>query len=145
MDDLIPLLISVGFIVIGFVVDKFKPKAPSANVQRQANKSMPHRPQHLARPDATPEKTQKAETSSPFLSYDSVSAHSSNRMLSFDGEKIEPITFDNQPSVGIKETQPKIALPVKDDDPYSIAHHDFNNNYDWKKAIIASEILKTKF
>lgn len=124
MDGITPIIIAVIFIVIGIVSEI---KSDAAKKAAKLQKQFVMQQQHAAQ-KAHALRKEKPMPAADFASDD-------------DFSDIETMTEEAKPPVE--------PVPVPDStdntDPYSIDKHDFSLEYDWKKAIVASEILKTKF
>ncbi|MDE6716323.1 MAG: hypothetical protein K2J74_07580 [Muribaculaceae bacterium] len=165
MDNYLPFILAIGFMIIGFVSESVKAKklknpntpANAKPVQQQQTPQRPARkpvpaPQRAPKPTVVRGGVIPVPTSNPLKvpASDPIPVPESNPLkvpdsspVKFlDGEVVKPIKFDNGEPIDIKIPEMQMAQEV---DPYAIDHHDFSKEYDWKKAIIASEILKTKF
>lgn len=157
MDNYIPIIVAIAFMIIGFVSESVKakklknPNAPApAKSPHQKPKAAPRNASQRAAvagnviipvPSSNPIKLPESNPIRVPKS-DPIPIPDSSPVKFLDGEVVKPIKFDNNEPMDITIPEMQMAQEV---DPYAIGHHDFSKEYDWKKAIIASEILKTKF
>lgn len=161
MDNYIPIIVAIAFMVIGFVSESKKakklknPGAPSnAKPHARAPQNVARRTAATPQPASNHAKKQRTimvgNVAIPLPEENPIKVPAANPITvpdaapikSFDGEQIKPITFENEKPIDVTIPQMKLAQEA---DPYAIDHNDFSQEYDWKKAVIASEILKTKF